>query len=81
VKTAGELSITPPDPVLVRELQAAGAICDYCETPSDALVTYSDGATICLACRQREQTRVEAAFREAYGPDFDTLATYQAEGR
>ena len=68
-------------PQLERELRAAGAICSYCEKPSDALVTYTDGLSICLDCRTREQARIEAAFREAYGPEFDRLATHQAEGR
>lgn len=31
--------------------------CAYCGKPSDDLVTYSDGASICLACRSREQRR------------------------
>ena len=62
-------------------LIAAVAVCGYCEKPSDALVTYSDGLSICLACREREQERVEVAFREAYGPNYDKLAAHQAEGR
>lgn len=64
-----------------RRLREAGAVCERCELPSDVLVTYSDGTTICLTCREKEQARVAAAFREAYGPDYDALATYQAEGR
>lgn len=66
---------------LERELRAAGAVCSYCERPSDALVTYTDGASICLDCRAKEQARIAAAFREEYGPDYAELATYQAEGR
>jgi len=62
-------------------MTVADMTCDYCERPADVLVTYSDGTSICLPCRQREQERAEAAFRDAYGPDFDLLATYQAEGR
>lgn len=35
--------------------------CAYCGKPSDDLITYSDGASICLACRRREQQRYEQA--------------------
>ena len=62
-------------------LTAAGAVCAYCEKPSDALVTYSDGVSICLQCRTKEQARAEQLYREQYGPDYDKLATYNAEGR
>jgi hypothetical protein len=55
--------------------------CDYCGKPSDVVVTYTDGVTICLPCKAKEQERVAAAFRDVYGPDFAELATYQAEGR
>ena len=55
--------------------------CSYCERETDVLVTYADGVSLCLTCRTAEQTRVEDAFRDVYGPDFAALATYQAEGR
>ena len=35
--------------------------CAYCGKPSDALITYSDGTSICLACRKREEERYAAA--------------------
>lgn len=55
--------------------------CDYCEREVDVVVTYEDRTTVCLDCRQREQERVEQAFRDVYGPDYAALATYNAEGR
>lgn len=56
--------------------------CSYCEKPSDELVTYVDGVSICLACRTKEQARiaaVEAEYRAVYGDS--PLAAWQAEGR
>lgn len=55
--------------------------CDYCERTTDVLVTYGDGTSVCLDCRNREQDRVEAEFRKVYGPEYALLATYNAEGR
>jgi len=55
--------------------------CSYCEKESDVLITYSDGATICLPCRAKEAARIEREFEDVYGPDYAELATYQAEGR
>ena len=36
-------------------------LCGYCSKPSDALLTYRDGLSICPACRDREQQRYAAA--------------------
>ena len=55
--------------------------CSYCERESDVLVTYADGVSVCLPCRSAERERVEAAFRDVYGPEYANLATWQAEGR
>ena len=40
---------------------AQNTTCGYCAEPSNALVTYSDGLSICLPCRAREQERYAAA--------------------
>lgn len=56
-------------------------ICDYCGQEADVLVAFEDGVGVCLPCRAKEKERIAEEFRKVYGPDFDQLATYQAEGR
>ena len=43
--------------------------------------TKDDPATEDEATRTAYEDAAEAAYKEEYGPDFDKLATYQAEGR
>ena len=39
----------------------ADQLCAYCNRPSDELVTYDDGVSICPPCRQREVDRLDAS--------------------
>ena len=55
--------------------------CTYCEQPSDVLVTYVDGVSICLGCREREQARVAGRrYAEAGFGGMQPLEQWHADG-
>ena len=54
--------------------------CSYCQQPSDELVTYVDGVAICLACRAREQKRIDEAYADAGYGAMGPLEQWAADG-